>query len=180
MQSCKNYYYLNQTPPTINEDRYYVHPLKFSDESLQFVTPGDYQYNKVKKDYIYFKTKDINEILKFGFNKPFSRQLLFMYTDMSIYNNLLGFYYENTSLQEIKSSKTPDIDLGNGILYTYNFGKFNVVDIYKKYDNGVIRFINLNNPNEKDIDYKRFHLEVKMLFFDLNKDFWDNSFVDFK
>lgn len=180
IQSCKNYYYLKQTPPIINEGAYSVYQLKFFNENLQFITPGDYKYNKVEKDYIYFRTKDINKILTSTINKPFNQQFLFMYTNMSIYNNLLGFYYKNASLQEIKNNKAPDIDLGNGILYTYNFGKFNIVDIYRECDNGVIRFININNPNEKDVDSKRFHLEVKMLFFDLNKDLWENSFVDFK
>ncbi|WP_262149078.1 hypothetical protein [Chryseobacterium foetidum] len=180
MQNCKNYYYLKQTPPIIHEGEYYAYQLKFSNENLQFITPGDYRYNKVKKDYIYFKTKDINKILTSTINKPFNEQFLFMYTNMSIYNNLLGFYYRNTSLQEIKNNKAPDINLGNGILYTYHFGKFDVVDIYRECDSGVIRFININNPNEKDANNKRFHLEVKMLFFNLNKDLWDNSFVDFK
>lgn len=152
MQSCKNYYYLKHTPADQNEDRNLVHHLKFSNESIKFVTYSDYKVNTINKKYIFFTTKDIDHILKTNNGKPFSEQFLFMYTNMSIYNNLLGFYYEGISLDEAMEGyhKKPDADLGNGALYIYDSGKFNVVDIYKKCDGGVIRLINLNNPNEKD------------------------------
>jgi hypothetical protein len=182
MQSCKNYYYLQHTPAVNNEDGNSVHNLKFANESLQLITFSDYRINKVNEKYVFFKTKDISHILKANIKKPYSEQFLFMYTNMSIYNNMLGFYYEGTSLDEVMKDygKKPDVDLGNGILYTYNSGKFNVVDIYRKSDHGVVRFINLNNPDEKDPQNKKFHLEVKNLFFDLNRNLWDNNASDFQ
>jgi len=182
MQSCKNYYYLQHTPAGNNEDGNSVHNLKFANESLQFITFSDYRTNKVNEKYVFFKTKDVTHILKANIKKPYSEQFLFMYTNMSIYNNMLGFYYEGISLDEVMKDygKKPDIDLGNGIVYSYNSGKFNVVDIYRKSEHGVVRFININNPDEKDPQNKKFHLEIKNLFFDLNKNLWDKNASDFQ
>jgi len=182
MQGCKNYYYLQHTPAVNNEDGNSVHNLKFANESLQFITFSDYRTNKVNEKYVFFKTKDVTHILKANIKKPYSEQFLFMYTNMSIYNNMLGFYYEGISLDEIMKdyNKKPDIDLGNGIVYSYNSGKFNVVDIYRKSEHGVVRFININNPDEKDPQNKKFHLEIKNLFFDLNKNLWDKNASDFQ
>lgn len=181
MQSCKNYHYLKHTPAVSNEDGNTVHQLRFSNESMQFITFSDYQINKVNEKCVFFTTKDINHILKANPKKAYSEQFLFMYTNMSIYNNMLGFYYEAASLDGVMKDygKKPDVDLGNGVVYIYNSGKFNVIDIYKESDNGVVRFINLNNPDEKDPQNKKFHLEVNNLFFDLNRNLWTKNASDF-
>lgn len=182
MQSCKNYYYLQHTPAVNDEEGNNIHTLKFAKENIQFVTFADYQINTVNKKYIFFTTKDVDDILKRNIKKTSSGQFLFMYTNMSIYNNLLGFYYENVTLEEIiKDYGTiADANMENGVLYTYNSGKFNVVDIYRKYDGGVVRFINVNNPEVEDPQNKKFHLEVRNLFFDLNKKLWDKNAADFQ
>lgn len=182
MQSCKNYYYLKHRPVAYNEDGNSIHDLKISNENIQFITFSDYQINKLNKKYIFFTTKDINRLLQENIKKPFSQQFLFMYTNMSIYNNLLGFYYEDTSLEDVMKdyNKTPDVSLENGVLYIYNFEKWNIIDIYRKYYGGVVRFINLNNPNENDPQYKKFNREVNNLFFDLNKNLWEKNAIDFQ
>ncbi|UCA59142.1 hypothetical protein KB553_19210 [Chryseobacterium rhizoplanae] len=182
MQSCKNYYYLKHTPAIKNEDGNNTHTLKFAHETIPFTTYADYHYNTVNKKYIFFTTKEVSRILNSKFKKPFNEQFLFMYTNMSIYNNLLGFYYEGISLEDVKKSydRMPDVDLGNGALYTYRSEKFNVVDIYRKSEGGVIRFVNLNNPDEEDPQNKKFHREVNTLFFNLNSNLWDKSAVDFQ
>ncbi|MCS3533128.1 hypothetical protein [Chryseobacterium sp. JUb7] len=160
----------------MNDGPYGIHTFQFSNESLEFTMYGDYVYNKVEKDLIYFKTKNVNSILKSHFNKTFTQQFLFMYTFIGTYNNLLGFYYESVSLEDIRNYnlKESGVDLGNGIMYNYNFGKFAVVDIFRKTDKGVIRFVNINNPKEIDPDRKKFHREVNGLFFKLNQNLWDN------
>lgn len=183
MQSCKNYYYLKHSPASNNEDGNRLHYIKVSDENIQFITYSDYQFNKVNEKYVFFTTKDIDHILKANIRKASGEQVMFMYTNMSIYNNLLGFYYKDVSLENVVQdyNRKPDVDLGNGVLYTYDSGKFNVVDIYRKCSNGgVIRFINLNNPDEKDPQFKKFHREVNNLFFDLNQSLWDKNAVDFQ
>lgn len=183
MQSCKNYYYLKHSPASNNEDGNRLHHIKVSDENIQFITYSDYQFNKVNEKYVFFTTKDIDHILKSNIRKASGEQVMFMYTNMSIYNNLLGFYYKDVTLENVVQDydKKPDVDLGNGVLYTYDSGKFNVVDIYRKCSNGgVIRFINLNNPDEKDPQFKKFHREVNNLFFDLNQNLWDKNAVDFQ
>ena len=183
MQSCKNYYYLKHSPASNNEDGNRLHHIKVSDENIQFITYSDYQFNKVNEKYVFFTTKDIDHILKANIRKASGEQVMFMYTNMSIYNNLLGFYYKDVSLENVVQdyNRKPDVDLGNGVLYTYDSGKFNVVDIYRKCSNGgVIRFINLNNPDEKDPQFKKFHREVNNLFFDLNQSLWDKNAVDFQ
>lgn len=183
MQSCKNYYYLKHSPASNNEDGNRLHHIKVSDENIQFITYSDYQFNKVNEKYVFFTTKDIDHILKANIRKASGEQVMFMYTNMSIYNNMLGFYYKDVSLENVVQdyNRKPDVDLGNGVLYTYDSGKFNVVDIYRKCSNGgVIRFINLNNPDEKDPQFKKFHREVNNLFFDLNQSLWDKNAVDFQ
>lgn len=183
MQSCKNYYYLKHTIPSNNEEGNRIHNLKISDENIQFITYSDYQFNKVNEKYVFFATKDIDHILKTHIKKASAEQFMFMYTNMSIYNNMLGFYYKDISLENVVQDydRKPDADLGNGVLYTYDSGKFNVVDIYRRCSNGgVIRFINLNNPDEKDPQFKKFHREVNNLFFDLNHSLWDKNAVDFQ
>ncbi|WP_123862078.1 hypothetical protein [Chryseobacterium artocarpi] len=183
MQSCKNYYYLKHSPASNNEDGNRLHHIKVSDENIQFITYSDYQFNKVNEKYVFFTTKDIDHILKANIRKASGEQVMFMYTNMSIYNNLLGFYYKDVTLENVVQdyNRKLDVDLGNGVLYTYDSGKFNVVDIYRKCSNGgVIRFINLNNPDEKDPQFKKFHREVNNLFFDLNQSLWDKNAVDFQ
>lgn len=180
--SCRSYFYLKHSAPIKNDENNTVHILKFSDEILNFTTYGDYQVNKVDKRYIFFKTKDIDEILKLNFQKKFSQQFLFTYTNMSVYNNIIGLYYDKISLNDVmKEYKAkPNINMENGVLYSYNFQKFNVIDIYRKTEKGVIRFININNPNVTDIDYKKYHIEINKLYFELNKNLWDNQFHTFE
>ncbi|MDR2206927.1 MAG: hypothetical protein LBE36_12320 [Flavobacteriaceae bacterium] len=169
-QSCQNYFFLTQETPD-KSDGYLVHTLKFSNQTLEFATFGDYHINKIDKRFIFFKTKDVRKLLNQNFKKPFDEQFLFTYTNLSSYNNILGFYYGETSLENVKKSypTQPNISLKNGILYSYDFGKFKVIDIYKETENGIIRFINLNDPNGK---IEHFYRENSQLYFELNPYLW--------
>lgn len=71
-------------------------------------------------------------------------------------------------------SEIPHKEDLNQVFSRYSFGKFQVFDLFKKVDGGVIRFVSINNPSySKDPDYKKFNREINYMFFEINNLLWD-------
>lgn len=133
---------------------------------------GDYIFDKVDKKFIFFTNKDISDILNNLKIKPAS-QILFTYTKSSIYNNMLGFYYADKSLTDIKNNffiKTTEKEMQNGLLYTYEYKSYYIMEFYRQQENGVVRFISVNNSSKQTIE--KFSLENNNVFFDINSGIW--------
>lgn len=105
--------------------------------------------------------------------KP-SSQILFTYTKSSIYNNMLGFYYVGKNLTDIKnniSAKIPEKEMQNGLLYTYEYKGYYIMEFYRQQEKGVVRFISVNNSAKQTVE--KFRLENNNVFFDINAQLWN-------
>lgn len=184
LTSCKNYYYFNgqQKVETDHPDRYEKFILTFDEgkQSIPFYTYGDYRFKKVDKRYIYFKNPEMHKLLKYKLGQKNGEQFLFMYTDQPTFSNILGFFYKDISIEDIKKLYVNVKFNENGTQFfsRYHFGKFQVYDFYKTVKGGLIRFVSINNPDySKDSDYQWFNREINTMFFNINHSLW-NGYVE--
>ena len=129
---------------------------------------GDYIFNKVEREFIFFTNKDVGNILNKLKEKP-SSQVLFTYTKISIYNNMLGFYYAGKTLADIKNNfsiKTPEKEMQNGLLYAYEYNGYYIIEVFRQTEKGVVRFISINNSAKQTVE--KFRKENTKLFFEVN------------
>ncbi|MCJ7933739.1 MAG: hypothetical protein MUW56_08920 [Chryseobacterium sp.] len=180
LTSCKNYYYFNgqQKVETDHPDRYEKFILTFDEgkQNIPFYTYGDYRFKKVDKRYIYFKNPEMHKLLKYKLGQKNGEQFLFMYTDQPTFSNILGFFYKDISIEDIKKLYVNVKHNENEIqvFSRYHFGKFQVYDFYKTVKGGLIRFVCINNPNySKDSDYQWFNREINTMFFNINHSLWN-------
>lgn len=170
--SCTGYIKTVHTDPLPDAENI-TKKLSFQDGSVSFRFYADYIFDKTDKKLIFFTNKEIGGLLKNIKDKP-SSQILFTYTPTSIYNNMLGFYYAGKTIEDIKkdfSSGTPEKEMPGGLLYRYQYNGHDILDIYKKDEKGVVRFIAINNPGKQTAD--KFKLENDKLFFELNAGWWN-------
>lgn len=168
--SCTSYIKPIQTEPVSGAENI-TRKLILQNETMEVNFYGDYIFDKVDRNFVFFTNKDISGILANLELKP-SSQVLFTYTRSSIYNNMLGFYYKGKTLQDIKnnvSGKTPEKEMTGGLLYTYQYKSFYIMDWYKQEEKGVVRFISVNNSAKQSVD--KFRLENTNVFFEINS-FW--------
>lgn len=174
LTGCANYYYQGGQKKVTSDqnDRFNKFQLTFDEgkQKLDFYTYGDYVFNRVEKEYIFFKNSDMKRMLHYKNPKKHTEQFLFMYTNQPTFANILGFYYKGMTIEEIKEnySTVSYKQTEDQLLSRYTFDKFQVFDFYKNVDGGVVRFISLNNPEAKDVDYKNFEREIRTIFFEAN------------
>jgi len=152
-------------------DDFYVYKNEKMTDTIKLKFPGDYKFKADKNEYIYFKNRQITKLLKQRIKQKPTEQFLFCYTNMPIYINLLGFYYEDLILSEVEKNYSGVSDFekkNNGIVYYYNFEEFQVMDAYTKWDKGVLRFISIDNPQRNN----KYELETGM-FFTYNAHLWE-------
>ncbi|GAB0157980.1 hypothetical protein CHRYSEOSP005_32820 [Chryseobacterium sp. Alg-005] len=174
MTSCTNYIkVMDSKKISDKENSLSTRVIELKGESLGINFYGDYEFENINKKFVFFKNSDIKHLLGNLNEKP--EQVLFTYTETSIYNNVVGFFYENMSLENIKGqlSKQPDQDMGNGLLYRYPYKDYAIIDVYRQQKNGVVRFIAINNPKNQKND--QFELENEGLFFKINTQLWTNT-----
>lgn len=150
---------------------YYLYKDEVISDTIKLKLPGDYGFEADKKEYIYFKNRQITKLLRQNINQKPTEQFLFCYTYMPIYINLLGFYYENLSLSEVEKSYfgIPNFEnKNNGIVYYYNFEEFQVMDAYKKWGKGTLRFLSVDNPKSNN----KYELETGTFFY-YNNHLWE-------
>ncbi|WP_419868685.1 hypothetical protein [Chryseobacterium sp. CT-SW4] len=169
--SCTNYIKTIDAKMVNDEDNELLtRSLPLPGTPLEFNFYGDYQFDTIDKKFVFFTNADIKKILS-KINKKPDQQVLFTYTNTSIYNNLTGFFYKDQTLEDIRRQlNQPNKDMGNGILYEYSYKGYNIIDIYQQQDNGILRFISVNNSKNQDI--KKFNLENNNLFFYINAQLW--------
>lgn len=168
--SCTSYIKPIHTEPVSGAENI-TRKLIHQDGTMEVNFYGDYIFDKVDRNFIFFTNKDISGILSNLHIKP-SSQVLFTYTKSNIYNNMLGFYYQGRTLQDIKNNvpgKTPGKEMHSGLLYAYEYEKFYIMDWYKEEEKGVVRFISINNSAKQPVD--KFRLENTNVFFEINS-FW--------
>ncbi|PQA95725.1 hypothetical protein B0A69_04965 [Chryseobacterium shigense] len=178
LTSCQNYYFLKEQRVESDNQSYSKFKLYFDQgkNQIDFYTYADYVYNKVDKQYIYFTSSEMRKLLYHNIPQNYTEQFLFMYTYQPTFSNILGFYYKGVSIEEVKKrySEIPHKEDLNQVFSRYSFGKFQVFDLFKKVDGGVIRFVAINNPNyPKDPNYKNFNKEINDMFFENNNLLWD-------
>lgn len=178
--SCKNYYYFNgqQNVKTDHPDMHSKFVLTFDHgkQHIPFYTYGDYRYKKIDKQYIFFKNSEMHKLLHDKLPQKNGEQFLFMYTNQPTFSNILGFFYKDMNIEELKKlyATVNHKEDETQLFSRYNFGKFQVYDFYKTVNGGIIRFVSINNPDySKDLDYKWFNKEINTMFFDINRSLWD-------
>ncbi|WP_223606940.1 hypothetical protein [Chryseobacterium sp. OSA05B] len=170
--SCTNYIKPIHTE-SVSGSENITRKLVFQDGTLDINFYGDYIFDKADKSLIFFTNKDIGSILSNLTIKP-SSQILFTYTKSSIYNNMLGFYYAEKSLTDIKTNfaiKTPEKEMQSGLLYTYEYKGYYIMECYRQQEKGVVRFISVNNSAKQAVE--KFRLENNNVFFDINAQLWN-------
>lgn len=180
LTSCKNYYYLNgqKNVTTDHPDGHSKFILTFDHgkQNISFYTYGDYRFKSVDKQYIFFNNSEMRKLLHARQSRKDGEQFLFMYTNQPTFSNILGFFYKDMKIEEVKRSyaAVKHKEDETQVFSRYNFDKFQVYDFYKTVKGGVIRFVCINNPNySKDSDYKWFNREINTMFFDINRSLWD-------
>lgn len=169
--SCTNYIRViptDQVPDTENITR----KIFFHTGTLDISFYADYIFDRTAKKEVFFTNKYVREILN-HFNAEPCEQILFTYTPGSIYNNMLGFYYEGKKIEDVKkffSVKTPEKEMQNGLQFIYQHKGYDVMEIYIQEEKGILRFISINNPAKQSVD--KFKLENNKIFFELNTKFW--------
>lgn len=171
--SCTGYIKTIHTESVPSEN--ITRKLFLQDETLNVSFYGDYIFDEVDRNFIFFTNKDVSGILSNLNMKP-SSQVLFTYTKSSIYNNMLGFYYAGKTLEEIKNNfsiKTPEKEMQNGLLYAYDYKGYYIMEFYRQQEKGVVRFISVNNSAKQSIE--KFRLENNNVFFDINSGLWNQQ-----
>lgn len=175
LTGCANYYYQGKQKKVAPDenDRYNKFVLSFDrgQQQLNFYTYGDYVFNRIEKEYIFFKNSEMKRLLRDRIPQKETEQFLFMFTHQPTYANILGFYYKDVFVKDLKNneSELDEKQPENQILTRYSFGKFQVFDCCKNVEGGLIRFIAINNPEvTDDADYKKFEREIHTIFFDAN------------
>lgn len=171
ISSCTNYIkVIDSKKISEGESSLSTRVIELKDESLGINFYGDYEFDKVNKKAVFFTNSDISHFLNTINEKP--KQVLFTYTDTPIYNHVVAFFYENKTIDDIKKQFGPsDKDLGNGLLYRYNYKDYNIIDIYRQQKNGVIRFIAINNAKNQKAE--QFEMENDGMFFKINNQLWN-------
>ncbi|UUC44622.1 hypothetical protein [Flavobacterium cerinum] len=174
LSGCANYYYQGGQKKVASDqnDRFNKFQLTFDGgkQKMNFYTYGDYVYNRVDKEYIFFKNSEMKQILLYKNPKKYTEQFLFMYSNQPTFATIFGFYYKGMSIEDIKDNyaSVSYKQTEDQLLSRYTFEKFQVFDFYKNVDGGIIRFISLNNPDADDLDYKKFEKEIRTVFFEAN------------
>ncbi|NML70748.1 hypothetical protein HHL23_13225 [Chryseobacterium sp. RP-3-3] len=170
--SCTNYIKPIHTE-SVSGSENITRKLIFQDGALDVNFYGDYIFDKVDKNFIFFTDKDISGILGNLKEKP-SSQILFTYTKSSIYNNMLAFYYAEKTLADVKKNffiQTSKKEMQNGLLYVYEYKGYYVMEFYRQEEKGIVRFISINNSAKQSVDKCR--LENNNVFFDINPQLWN-------
>lgn len=174
LTGCANYYYQGKQKKVAPDenDRFNKFVLSFDNgRQLDFYTYGDYVFNRIEKEYIFFKNPEMKRLLRDRIPQKGAEQFLFVYTNQPTYANILGFYYKGLSVKDLKNKEAemeyPQTE--NQLLARYSYGRFQVFDFSKNVEGGLIRFIAINNPEAPDdADYKKFEKEIHAIFFEAN------------
>ncbi|GEM_PF-626655 len=175
--SCTNYFNSAQTKVQSDKPLYQKVQLGEPLDTIGFYLHGDYQRFHKNKEFIWIENKEFKKLLDYKFPSKSAQQILFTFTNISEYNNLFGFYYDDLKLDSIKKNyrNTDHYKGKNGISYFYNYKDFKVSDTFIKKDSGTIRFITLNNPDfNKDLYKDYYYKEINHLLFEANEHLWGN------
>lgn len=123
--------------------------LKIDRDTLSLKMLGDYRFSQPKDSLIFTTNKELKQLLKRKQLRLPKIVILFTYTNMPIYNNVFGFYYNDLSLDSIQKlyDFKPKIYYPNGMMYTYESQGKTIADIYRETDHGIIRIICIGQPN---------------------------------
>lgn len=146
--------------------------LKINRDTLSLKVLGDYRFSRPNDSLIFTTNKELKQLLKRKQLRLPKNQILFTYTNMPIYNNVFGFYYNDLSLDSIQKlyDFKPKISRPNGMMYTYEYQDKTIADIYRETDHGIIRIICIGQPN---YDSEKFLVsEVEYVFFENNENWW--------
>lgn len=144
--SCSNFYeFSNQSD---EKEMYRTFKMAIEKDTLEFNAYKDYYHDTINLDVVYISKKELNQLKRLTVKSEVSEQILFLHNDTPYYLNIMGYYYPNLLLNEIKKPKIQfqPIPLTSGLGYEYEFKEKQVADFYIPYSTGVLRFIAIGNP----------------------------------
>src|SRR5690606_27686004 len=166
--------YLRSTQQTVASDDSTLKMVKLGAplDSIELYLLGDYFKFEKNKENIWIENREFTSLLTSKVKKKPDHQVLFTFNTQSDYNNVFGFYYESENLSDIQKTftNTDYYKFQSGITYFYSFNSFKITDTFIEKGDGLLRFINVNNPfYDKDPYNVHFYREQNYLLFDINK-----------
>lgn len=166
--------YLRSSQQTIASDDPTLQMVKLGVplDSIKLYLLGDYFKFEKNKENIWIENREFTSLLTSKVKKKPDHQVLFTFNTQSDYNNVFGFYYESENLSDIQKTftNTDYYKFQSGITYFYSFNSFKITDTFIEKGDGLLRFINVNNPfYDKDPYNVHFYREQNYLLFDINK-----------
>lgn len=169
--------YLRSTQQTVASDDSTLKMVKLGAplDSIELYLLGDYFKFEKNKENIWIENREFTSLLTSKVKKKPDHQVLFTFNTQSDYNNVFGFYYESENLSDIQKTftNTDYYKFQSGITYFYSFNSFKITDTFIEKGEGLLRFINVNNPfYDKDPYNVHFYREQNYLLFGINNKFF--------
>jgi len=170
MFSCARFYEFSAH--TEEKEMYRTFEMPVGKDTLDFNAYKDYYFDTIDLERVYVNAKELKKLKNFTLKSRQNKQILFLHNDTDFYLNIIGFYYPDVLLSEIKKPKfdVTNIPLTNGIGFEYFYNEKQIADFYIPYSNGTMRFLAIGNPEWKDYYSDRFHMEIDFVFYVINSD----------
>lgn len=143
--------------------------MNLKDKTIDFKSYNDYYFDTVNLSAVYISEKELSRIKKLTVNASNS-QVLFLHNDSPFYLNIIGFYYSDLHLNEIRPPKIENTkqSLTNGFCFNYKIDKKLISDFYIPQNKGILRFIAIGNPDKHENNPESYWKEIDYVFYVLN------------
>lgn len=170
--SCSNFYEFSN--PTEEKEMYRAFEMPVGEETLEFNAYKDYYHDTINLDVVYINAKELNQLKRSTIHSSKNKQTLFLHNDTPYYLNIIGYYYPDLLLNEIKKPKTrfKSIPLTSGLGYQYEFNEKQIADFYIPHSGGILRFMAIGNPEWNKINSERFDKEINFVFYVINAQYF--------
>ncbi len=172
ISSCSSFYEFSSK--TEEKEMYRAFKMPVGKDSIDFNAYNDYYHDTINLDVVYITVKELNQLKKSTVKSARNKQILFLHNDTPYYLNVIGYFYPDLLLNEIKIPKFEyqPISLTSGKGFEYEFNQKQIADFYVPHSNGVLRFLAVGNPVWNEANSDRFHKEVDFVFYVINPKFF--------
>jgi|GEM_PF-3222368 hypothetical protein len=171
--SCHSFFTF--TTETKENDLYREYAMKVRKDTLMFNAYFDYYHDTINLDQVYLTKKDVRKIKKAAVPYQNGKQILFLHDEDDYYLNVIGYYYDDLFLKEVKPPRKIDfenIELTQGLGYHYMYNEMPISEFSIPYNSGLMRFIAVGNSEGYKIGPERFYKEIDFVFFVVNSKFF--------
>lgn len=172
ISSCSNFYEFSSK--TEKKEMYTTFKMPVGKDSIDFNAYHDYYHDTINLDVVYITGKELNQLKKSTVKSAKNEQILFLHNDTPYYLNVIGYFYPDLLLNEIKNPKFEfqPISLTSGKGFEYEFHQKQIADFYVPYSTGILRFLAVGNPDWNEANPERFHKEIDFVFYVINSNYF--------